>query len=72
VTADSATAAAAAADDDADVLTVPLPALQALYDDLRQAYPAPQRPSGLTLVDNVGAVSGEESWCARSLASFAA
>jgi predicted ATPase len=39
--------------------------LQALYDELRLVYPAPRRPSGLTIVDSVAVKQDKRSWCAR-------
>eukprot|EP00775_Hariotina_reticulata_P003532 gene3532-3801_t len=36
--------------------------LQVLFDDLRAAYPPPQKPSGLTLVDTVGMAESKQSW----------
>jgi len=41
--------------------------LQSLYDDLRAAYPAPQKPSGLTLVDTVGMADSKQSWWVAAL-----
>jgi hypothetical protein len=36
--------------------------LQMLYNDLRAAYPAATKPSGLTLVDSVGVGDSKPSW----------
>jgi hypothetical protein len=36
--------------------------LQALFNDLRAAYPAAVKPSGLTLVDSVGVADSKPSW----------
>jgi hypothetical protein len=36
--------------------------MQALFSDLRAAYPAAHKPSGLTLVDSVGVADSKPSW----------
>lgn len=48
------------------ILTAPCPHpyAQALYGGLREAYPAPRKRSGLTLVDTVEETASKPSWCA--------
>lgn len=36
--------------------------LQAVFERLREAHPAPHKPSGLTLVDTVGSQKEQSSW----------